>query len=184
MVRFPIAITGGAASGKSTILRVLREQGFRTEDADALVRQLWNQPETLVRIQKSLRLAEPPTKEDVFARIAVDDRARRAVNRLFHEPVLRGLLRHDLDFVEIPLLIETCSHPYFQAVWVADCSAQVQMERIQARGKSDSVARSLLEMQVSNRVRRCFADEILETSGPESGLFQQIQAALSRTAPH
>jgi len=181
---FPIAITGGAASGKSTLLNMLREQGYRTEDADSVVRKLWHEPETLKALQKGLHLAGPPSKEEVFARIAVDDRARRAVNHIFHKPVLRVLLKPDLDFVEIPLLIETCSHPYFRAVWLADCPPEVQKCRLLARGKSESAALAMLEMQLSNRVRRCFADEIFDTGGPESALFLQIQAAISRTAPH
>ncbi len=73
-----IAITGGIAEGKSTVLEVLRSEGLRVLSADEIVRQLWSERSTLDSLSQLLSL-ENPTKGDVTRAIVESNTARQVV---------------------------------------------------------------------------------------------------------
>jgi dephospho-CoA kinase len=181
-----IAITGGAASGKSFVLEILREHGLRTISADAVVAALWNDPAIRQRAAKAIGLDEPFDAAAVRAKILSDPAARRRLNAVFHAPVIRQILESGADFAEIPLLIETCSQRLFGGVWLVTCGIDLQRQRLAERGLSGDQIDQILGSQLDDAVRAQFSDEIIRTNESRERVIANVKQrlqAISRVSP-
>lgn len=159
----PIAITGGIAEGKSTVLGALENMGAKVVSADKVARGIFLEP------QNNRRLAaiagsdsQEISPEDLRKSIALDPNIRRKVNMLLHPLVMHALSSGDFDFVEIPLLIEVCAQATFSEVWVVTCGRERQLQRLRER-YSESETLSILETQLDTRIKASFADAIVPT---------------------
>ena len=173
-----IAITGGIAEGKSTVLEVLRKEGLRVLSADQIVRELWNEPATIAEIGDILRLNEP-TKEAVTERIVKSQDLRHKVNLFFHPLVHLRIVESKADAIEIPLLIETCGQGAYESIWVLTCGREEQLRRL-----ADRVGRArayeLIDLQLPTRAKIPFADEVLRTNGSLADVHTATCHALER----
>jgi dephospho-CoA kinase len=174
-----IAITGGIATGKSTVLRALAEMGHSVASADDIARQLFGLPEFQSDLGRILGLSLPIDASAVRAGIGSDPQARRAVNRLFHSAVLTKLFESPAVFCEIPLLIEVCAQEWFDQIWVVDCAPQVQMDRLKARYGPDVDIAGILESQFPSSVKVAFADRIIRTDDPSQPVWALLSFANS-----
>ncbi|MBL8047529.1 MAG: dephospho-CoA kinase [Chthonomonas sp.] len=175
-----IAITGGAASGKSTILHALADRGWATISADQVVADLWLDETFLVGVAEVFDTARP-TRELVRAAILREPAKRRALNELSHRHVIHTIFTSGSDVAEVPLLIEAGLFHRFNEVWVCSCDRETQLKRLQGRGFSLEDAGALLATQVADSVRCSFADEIFRTNGERSNVLSQIDLALRRS---
>lgn len=177
-----IGLTGGIASGKSTIAQRLAELGAVTLDADELAR-LVVEPGTpgLKRIREVFG-DEVLTNEGSLDRAALgavvfqNPEKLAALNGIVHpaigkyvEGVMRELQANDPDAVlvyDIPLLIES-GHSYeWDLVVVADAPEAMRIERmVRLRGMTEDEARARVANQASDAERRAVADVLIDTSG-------------------
>ncbi len=171
-----IAITGGIAEGKSTVLEMLRREGARVASADEIVQTLWRTEDFLKKVA-SLAGQESATKEGVRERLA-DDKFRRALNQISHPYVARAMSQILLGFVEVPLLIETALQASFDKVWVVTCDPAEQFNRLRGRGLSDSQAAALIATQLPSAAKIPFADVIVRTNHPLADVQRFVSAAL------
>ena len=174
-----IALTGGIASGKTAVARMLEDKGAVLIDADVLSREAVA-PGTrglaaivdrfggiVLRPDGSLDRAK--LGQIVFG----DEHARADLNAIVHPAVrVRAAelqLQADPDAVVIqviPLLVETGQAEDFDLVIVVDCDEQVQIQRlVQRDGFTRSEARSRLRAQASRAQRNAVADVIVDNSG-------------------
>lgn len=173
-----IALTGGIGEGKSTVLGFAAECGVRTASADAIVAQLWAEAGFRVEVAEALGLPALANKDAARARVTADPSARLSLNRLTHRRVMEALLASGAELIEIPLLIETVTHPLFHKVWVVTCGASQQKHRLLERlGDASTVAR-FLATQLPTRVKLAFADRILRTDTPISHVLDSTVDAL------
>lgn len=172
-----IAITGGIASGKSTVLADLGRRGYSILDVDACVTNLWNRATFLDKLVPLV--GENPTRESVRAAILASPQKRRSLNQLTHRGLMQEVLSSNADFVEVPLLVETVTMRYFEEIWVCECGELVQRQRLADRGLSQVQIDSILAIQVPEVVRSVFADELLRTNGPWINVLPLIDSALS-----
>lgn len=175
----PLAITGGIAEGKSTVLEALRLEGLRVLSADAIVQDLWQEPEVLALIAEILDIGGTITKDSVRVAIAGSVQARRQINHLFHPLVLDRMMASDADAFEVPLLIETCLQGLFERVWVVTCGVEIQKRRLIERVGLEK-AEDLLRLQVPTRVKIMFADEVIRTNGSLADVHTATFNALTR----
>lgn len=173
-----IAITGGIAEGKSTVLEVLRSEGLRVLSADEIVRQLWSEPSTLDSLSQLLSL-ESPTKGDVTRAIVESKNLRQAVNHFFHPLVHQRIMESDADAIEIPLLIETCKQSSVDLIWVVTCGSEEQLRRLSDR-VGEARATEMMRLQLPTRAKIPFADEVLRTNRPLRDVHTAIRQALAR----
>ncbi|MCC7103395.1 MAG: dephospho-CoA kinase [Fimbriimonadaceae bacterium] len=173
-----IAITGGIAEGKSTVLEVLRSEGLRVLSADEIVRQLWSERSTLDSLSQLLSL-ENPTKGDVTRAIVESNTARQVVNHLFHPLVHQRIMESDADAIEIPLLIETCMQSTVDQIWVVTCGSEEQLRRLSSR-VGEAQAQKMIRLQLPTRAKIPFADEVLRTNRPLRDVHTAIRQALAR----
>lgn len=191
--RLRIGLTGGIASGKSTVAQRFRELGVPVIDADDAARAV----------------VEPgkPAFTAVIERFGTDVVAkngeldRRALRTLiFDDPELRRelesilhpLIRADMEqaaeaavgpyiVMAIPLLVESGSRTRVDRILVVDLDEAVQLERLMARdGSSLEEARAIVAAQSSRSMRLAAADDVLANSGTVAELRREVDALHAR----
>ncbi|HLP00051.1 MAG TPA: dephospho-CoA kinase [Fimbriimonas sp.] len=158
-----IALIGGIACGKSTVLGLLREMGVSVENADAIAKDVFWNPGVQARLRDAIR--REPTPMGVREAIAANPELRRTVNAITHPAILSGILSSTAQVFEVPLLLETAIQGHFDAIWTVVCDPEVQKQRLHERygnGASDG----LIQAQLSTKCKVAFADAIIPTSGP------------------
>ncbi len=190
---FRVGLTGGIASGKSTVARLFEALGVPVIDTDVLAREVVAPGEPLLA-QISSRfgarvlaqdggLNRPPLRALVFS----DPPPRADIEQLMH-PAIRTLLEArsavlggPYQLLVIPLLVETGGRTPVDRVLVVDCSEALQIRRLQARdGATVEQARQILSAQVSREVRLAGANDVILNEG-DLGTVRDRVVDLHRT---
>lgn len=187
-----IGLTGGLASGKSTVGRMLRELGAEVIDADAIAREIVapGQP-ALDEIAREFgpEVIQPDGTLDrkaLAARVFGDEAARRRLNAITHPRVGAETARRMADasargvavvVYEVPLLVENQLHHGMDGVIVVMVPPEEQVRRAQTRdGMTESEARARLAAQATPEARRAVADWLVDNSGPIEETRRQVEA--------
>ena len=183
-----VGLTGGVASGKSTVAEMLRDLGAVVIDADVLAREVV-EPGTpgleavvaafgaevltddgqLDRARMgTIVFADPEQRAELESIVHPRVRARAAEIEARHEP--GALVVHD-----IPLLVETGQGSDFDAVIVVDLPVEVQLERaMRDRGWSEDEARSRISAQAGREERLAAATHVIDNTGTLEDLRQRV----------
>lgn len=185
-----IGLTGGIATGKSTVAAELARHGATVIDADALAREVVEpgQPaleEIAARFGREVittvgRLDRARLGSIVFA----DPAARRDLERITH-PRVRDLMQlriaaalaadADLIVAEVPLLFETHSEGLYEGVMLVYAPANLQLERMIARdGIDETAARQRLWAQIPIDDKRARATWVIDNSGSVDVTLEQV----------
>lgn len=192
-----IALTGGIASGKSTIARRLAEHGAIVVDADALVREL-QQPGTPVLAAIAAEFGDHLLGTDgaldraaLGAVIFNDHDARKRLNAIVHPAVGEESARRfaaafaaDPQAVvvyDVPLLVEARADDPWDLVVVAHAPAETRIRRlIELRGLDEDDARARVASQASDDRRLAIADVVIDTDTELSTTLEQVDALWHR----
>jgi dephospho-CoA kinase len=184
-----VGLTGGIASGKSTIVRMLAGLGCITVDADKIVARLY-QPgeaghEALVRTYGREMLqpnGEIDRKKLADVAFATPEDAKK-LNALIHPLVIAEQARlfreaeergdDAIYVVEATLLIESGGRQRFDRIVVVDVDPQVQLARAIGRGMTAEEARRRIAHQVPREERLRHADYVIDNSGDEHAALQE-----------
>jgi dephospho-CoA kinase len=191
-----VGLTGGIASGKSTVSAILSDLGAVVIDSDQLAREVVARgtpglaqvveafgPEVLT---PQGDLDRPKVGAIVFA----DESRRRVLEGIIH-PLVRkrsGELEaaagpDDLVVHDIPLLAEAGLASAFDAVIVVDAPPEVQVERmVRERGWTREEAESRIAAQASREDRRAIATYVIENTGSLADVrarVEEVYAALA-----
>ena len=192
-----IGLTGGIASGKSTVARRLVEHGAVHIDADDLARRVVEpgKPafDAVVEafgpgvVRRDGTLDRPKLGELVFN----DAQARDRLNAIVH-PAVRELSaklfekgeREDPDAVvvyDVPLLVEaSVDHP-FDLIVVTSAPRRTQVNRlVEERGLDPGHAEARVDAQVDDAERRAIADVVIDTDGSMAHTMSQTDALWHR----
>jgi dephospho-CoA kinase len=186
--RLLIGLTGGIASGKSTVADLLAARGAVVIDADRLARDVV-EPGTpglaaiVARFGPGVLLADGALDRPALGRVVFADAdARRDLEAIIH-PAVRARARalteaapDDAVVVQvIPLLVETGQTGDFDLVVVVDVDPAVQVERIRSRdGLDEEQSRARLRAQAGREERLAAADVVIDNAGSLSGLAGQV----------
>jgi dephospho-CoA kinase len=188
-----IGLTGGIASGKSTIGRRLEQLGAVRIDADELAREAVapgspGLASVLDRFGEHLRREDGTLDRAALGAIVFGDaEALEALNGIVHPEVRRlfaaraeAARDRDPDAVvvyEVPLLVEAARDQGWDLVVVAETPAEQRIERmVELRGMNEADARSRIGSQASDAERRAVADVIIDTSGTRAATQAQVDA--------
>jgi dephospho-CoA kinase len=159
-----LGLTGGIASGKSSVAKILREQGFTVLDADALAHQLIEpgQPaykEILAEFGAAVapdggRIDRSKLGAIVFAdrskldrlNAIVHPRVRQSMEQKFAEWQRSG--DRDIVFVEAALLVEAGFEKNLDGLVITWCTPEQQLQRLIARGLSEADAKRRIASQL------------------------------------
>ena len=181
-----IGLTGGIASGKSSVGRWLAQQGLPVFDADQYAREALKPGQqatkTVLRRYGSSVQAEGDAAIDraALGRIVFQDPAERQwLEQLIH-PIVRecfdqALILHAKTpavVLMIPLLFEAGLESLCSEIWLVDCDASQQLERLIARdGLSPDAAQARIAAQWPLSRKRGLADHVLANRG-QPGAWQ------------
>jgi dephospho-CoA kinase len=184
---FLIGLTGGIASGKSTVAKMLHTLGAEVVDADQVAREVV-EPGTsgLAQIQSEFgpevlapdgSLSRTKLAELVFS----DQQKRLKLESILH-PLIRA--RTMELFVKcqsrvlvyaVPLLVEAKVDYPFDMIVTVEAGAENQVKRmIESRQMSETEARARIEAQATETERVARADVVLDSSGSLEGLERQV----------
>jgi dephospho-CoA kinase len=194
-----LGLTGGIASGKSTVSAMLREHGFEIIDADSLARELIEPghvayEEVLHEFGPSILDAHSATSEidrRKLAAIVFADRAKLGrLNAIIHPRVKEGILRQleewacegdlSIAFVEAALLVEAGYPKYLDGMVVTWCTPGQQLERLRRRGLSDEEARNRIASQLPMADKLKVATDKIDCSGSLEKTRQQVEVLVEK----
>ena len=190
MVALSVALTGGIASGKTTVARLLADLGAVIIDSDVLAREVVapGSPGLAAIVARFgtgvLDHAGALDRQALGEIIFADDRARADLNAITHPAVrarraeLMAAAPADAIAVSvIPLLVETGLVDAFDAVIVVDVPVELQIARLQARnGLTEQTAWARVEAQASRQQRLAVATWVIDNSGTREQLAVQVGA--------
>lgn len=182
-----IGLTGGIASGKSTVARRFRELGVPVIDADEVARAVvaLGQPGLKQVVERfGPGILSPSGEIDRRAlrdRVFADAHSRKDLEAILHPRIRAEMARlaetasGPYFVMAIPLLVEGGSHADLDRILVVDLDEATQLKRLMERdGSSDSQARAMLAAQASRAERLARADDILDNSGTVEQLRQSV----------
>ena len=177
-----VGLTGGVASGKTTVSKVLREEGATLIDADQIARELV-QPQTLawqelVRVfgNEILNRDGSIHRQKLASLIFSNPRQKSLLNRILHPRIkeeigrrLKGIQQKDPDaivVIDAPLLIETGGHREMDKVIVVVSTETQQIDRLRKRNQlNEGQARAMLSSQMSLEEKTKVADYVIRNEG-------------------
>lgn len=191
-----IGLTGGIATGKSTVSNYLKELAYPLVDADVIARQLVEPGQEglkrlVVRFGRGILDESGALNRQVFGqRLFGDAQLRQEVDQLLHPLIYEALEAESqrlaqagaqLAFFDIPLLYETGYDQKMDQVWVVYLPHDLQVERLMARnGWGQDQAEAAIASQASIETKRQRADLVIDNQGTLAATFAQVDQALSR----
>lgn len=185
-----VGLTGGIASGKSTVSAILADLGAVVIDADLIAREVVARGTPGLAAVVEEFGAEVLTPDGDLDRAAMgslvfaDPDARRRLEAIIHPLVHRRSAALEADAPEhavvvhdIPLLAEVGRAGSFDAVVVVDAPAELQVQRmVEDRGWTREEAESRIAAQASREQRRAIATHVVDNTGSLDDLRQQVEA--------
>jgi dephospho-CoA kinase len=185
---FRVGLTGGIASGKSTVANLFAALGVPIVDTDVLAREVVA-PGTALLDEITAHFgpeilggAGVLDRRALRARIFADPAERRWLEERTH-PAIRALTDARSDaaggaysMVAIPLLVETGGGDRFDRVLVVDCDPALQIARLQARdGTTRAEAERMLAAQSTRAARLAVANDVIHNDGDIGHLRDQVE---------
>ncbi len=184
--RLRIGLTGGIASGKSTVAQRFAELGIPVVDADVAAREVVA-PGTPGLARVIERFGPVVAQNGELDRRALrqlifnDPSARQDLETILH-PLIRAAMEHSAEtavgpyiVMAIPLLVESGARGRVDRILVVDVDEAVQLQRVQARdGGSLDQARAILASQAGRDARLAAADDVILNSGTVTDLRQAV----------
>ncbi|WP_296113810.1 dephospho-CoA kinase [uncultured Limosilactobacillus sp.] len=191
-----IGLTGGIATGKSTVSQYLRTKGLKIIDADIVARQvveLGTKGLALIQEAFGKEVINPDgslNRAQLGKVVFADSQARQKLNQILHPLIFRTILgrleelkarRCPVVVLDIPLLFETGWEQRCDLTWVVACSPQQQLTRLMARDHLDqAAAQARIAAQYPLTEKMARADVVLMNDNNQSGLYHQVDQALAK----
>lgn len=190
-----IGLTGGIASGKSTVAQWIRAVGFEVVDADQLVHDLQQKGGALHQVLVDWLGETILTVEGELNRKSLSEQLFAHPERLaeasrLQAPIIRQALADERDrliakgkpfFMDIPLLFEQGYQDWCDEIWLVYAPWQRQLERLMARNQySREEALQRMDSQMSIEEKRAKASLVIDNSGNLEHTQQQVQQLLVR----
>jgi dephospho-CoA kinase len=193
-----IGLTGGIASGKSTVATILKQLGAAVINADDLSREVvepekeaWKE---IVETFGADILQPDKTLDRKKLRTMVFDHpeARKKLEAIIH-PKVRALAEErirelaaagrSIIVYEVPLLFEGQLHHWLRPVILVACDIHTQRQRLRDRDHlTDTEAQQHIDAQMSLEEKRKLADYVIENNGNLEELEQQVKFVLETIA--
>lgn len=186
-----IGLTGGIATGKSTVTSILRQLGARIIDADELAREIvepgreaWREiieafGAGILRGDKSI------DREKLRKKVFADPKARKRLESITH-PRIRALAQEriqqlasegaEIAVYAAPLLFENQIHLWLRPVILVACDRAIQEQRLRERdGLGSEEVEQHLKAQMALEEKRKLADFVIENNGGLEELEKRIR---------
>jgi dephospho-CoA kinase len=202
-----VGLTGGIASGKSTVCDILRGKGCQVIDADKVAHELIRRggscyDRVIEKFGHAILDSSGEIDRKKLGAIVFEDEAQlKILNLILHPEVIRTILLNlnELEkiysnprrIVEASMMIESGFHKSFQRLILVTCTPEQQIERLMTRnGLSLGQASKRIGLQMSLDQKIRFADYVVDNSGTlkkteeqVSQLFRNLEETVWKTFP-
>ena len=194
MLRY--GLTGGIASGKSTVAAMLRELGFPVPEADRIAHQVIEpgQPaytEVIAKFGEEILDPDNRINRSRLGAIVFNDREKLdQLNAIVHPLVEQETLKlfgeledgskYPAAFVEAALIFEANLHKRLDGVAVVWCLPEQQLARLIERGLSEPEARKRIAMQMPVQEKLAMASDKIDCSGSLEDTRRQVEALAAK----
>lgn len=183
-----IALTGGIASGKTTVAKLFAALGAKLIDTDQIARDIVTPPSIVLdrivaRFGPGVLLTNGSLDRTQLRRIVfADPDARRDLEAITHPAIhdeverLSRQLGGPYQLVAIPLLVETGTAERYDRVLLVDASPEAQKRRLMLRdGVDAAAAAAVLAAQATRAERRAAADDVIDNESDPKHLVAQVE---------
>ncbi len=193
MKQWTIGLTGGLASGKSTVGRLLREDGFPVVDTDVVGHELLEGRKSAVvqalvgAFGASILIDDVVSRPLLAQRVFGDSSAKATLEAILHPAIEKttwdriGQLHEEgqeVVVVEVPLLVEVGWDARMDKVLVVDCPEAVQISRyVERTGDTPESARKRMDAQATRGDRLRVADFVIDNSQGMEHLRNEVRRA-------
>lgn len=185
-----LGLTGSIATGKSTVSKIFKEQGFPVVDADLGAREVVKPgTEGLCEIKKqfgdNVILADGTLNREVLGKIVFkDERQREKLNAILSKRIYKWLMDQKKEclkrdpailVLDIPLLFEAGYEKEVNQVMVVATSKEIQIDRLMKRdmiGKEEAIQKINSQLPISEKV--VLGDSVIDNSGSTEHTKQQV----------
>lgn len=180
-----VGLTGGIATGKSTISRMLTNDGHFVICADDLIKEIYGQKQTIDFIEETVPNAVtagtinfPILREAFFSKKEIKKKIENFLHQRLPELFKNKLEKTTAAFAiyDIPLLFEKNLESYFDLVALVYAPREVQFERVKQRDQSpDQVIENILSEQLPIEEKKKKAQYIIDNSQDLVALEKEYQ---------
>ncbi len=181
-------LTGGIASGKSTVSNIFRSFGVEIADADIIAKKISEREDVIQEIEKIFgkdvlsaegQIDRVKLKEVVFS----DKNKLVQLNNIIHPKVMEEFKKikentpkNDIIIFDIPLLFEARMDKMCDTVILVYAGRETQIERIKARdGVSRELAEKIIDAQMSLEDKKEKSDIHIENNGTQEELKKKVE---------
>lgn len=189
-----IGLTGGIASGKSTVAALIRRAGFSVIDADQVAREVVA-PGSPILAQIAAQFGAEVLRADgsldrhtLAQRVFGNPKELQRLNGLIHPAILASIQKkrasleaqgESLVFLEVPLLYETGIDKWCESVIAVRANPEVQLARLRQRGLGEAEAKARLEAQWADEKKATLARYVIDNSGHILQTESQLRAIIN-----
>lgn len=182
-----VGLTGGIASGKSTVSNIFRELGVEIVDADKVAKEISERKESVDRIvnvfgEDILGIDGKIVRERLREKAFKNKELLQELNKIIHPQVMEYFkekkdknLKDEILIFDIPLLYETKMEYLCDKIIVVGVDIQKQIERVMSRdGSSEELAKKIIanQMSLDEKIKR--ADIIIMNDGTLEELKDKV----------
>lgn len=192
-----IGLTGGIASGKSTVVEMIKEEGYKVIDADQLVHDMQAKGNRLYLalldwlgediLLSDGELNRPKLGQLIFSSEEMRHQSAEIQGKIIREELAakRDCLakEEDVFFMDIPLLIENDYQDWFDQIWLVAVSPEVQDQRLMKRNHlSAEEADMRIASQVPLSEKLPYASLVIDNNGSIDDLKEKVKSAIKGLA--
>lgn len=184
-----VGLTGGIASGKSTVADMFARLGVPVIDTDLIAREIVMPGEPALeeirnRFGTAVLKADGTLDRAAMRKVIFSNpRSRRELESILHPRIREAALAQadaadgPYQLIVIPLLTTSSLVEHIDRVLVVDCSEQTQIDRLMARdAEGEQQARRILDAQASREERLAIADDVIANDGDLDTTLEQVLA--------
>ncbi len=180
-----VGLTGGVATGKTTVTHYFKNLNIPIIDADAINYQLLQPKQSgytaILNLFPDVPLLKDSTLDKAYLRhkIFSDSDNKHQLECLLH-PIIKQKIMSQIQslklnsqssycIVSVPLLIEAKFNDLMEEIWITDCSEETQIKRLMLRDQiSNADAKLIMANQLTRQARLKYADKIINTENHEA----------------
>lgn len=187
-------LTGSIASGKSSVLKIIAEEGYNTISADDVVKELYKDEEFLRSFKKEIgekfftidkKLDKDKLRETLFKDISLKNRVEAFVHPLVYKKI-KEMLLDGFNFIEVPMFFEALK--YFldskieiKGIIFVNIDKKIQVSRLMHRNKiSEKEAIAMIDTRITSEEKIKASNYIINNNASEDDLKREVLKTLER----
>ena len=190
-----VGLTGGIATGKSTIVKFLKKKGYKVHDSDLIVNKIYSQPtKQLFDILQGMGLSKSIKNKKIDKNVIRDEIfsnkvKKKALEKFIHKEVRisRNLFikkhrnkKNKIIFFDIPLLFEAKLTHICHYIILLYAPKKTKTERALKRNTiNKKIITKILKNQIDDKTKKMKSDYIINTSKPKKHSFKMILGVIN-----